>query len=250
MSHLEIERHAEVVTLALRRGKVNAIDEELIRELRAALDELVVDRQARALILTGRGPFFSFGLDVPAIYALPEEACSRFLADFTALYTRLYTYPKPIIAAVNGHAAGGGCMLALAGDRRIMAAGRARIGLNEIAFGASVFAGSVEMLAACVGQRRAETLLMSGALHDAAAALDAGLVDRLVEPEALPEACLEEARGLAARQPNAYAGMKRLLRGPVAERMRRREEDSIRDFVQIWYSAETREALREIEIRD
>lgn len=249
MSNLEIRRQEEIVTLALRRGKVNAINAALVQELRGALDELVIDQAARALILTGEGGFFSFGLDVPELFPLSEEDCARFLTDFTGLYTRLYTYPKPVIAAINGHAVAGGCMLALACDRRVMVAERGKIGLNEITFGSSIFAGSTEMLAACCGRRQAEEILMSGRLYEPAEALRLGLVDRLAEAAMLPATCLEEARSLAARAPGAYASLKRLLRGPVAERMRQREPDSIRDFVKIWYSEETREKLRAIEIR-
>jgi enoyl-CoA hydratase len=249
VTHLEIERHDEIALLALRRGKVNAINEELVRELRAALDELVVDPRVRGIVLTGRGAFFSFGLDVPELYPLSGEAFARFLAEFTSLYTRLYTYPKPVIAALNGHAIAGGCMLALACDRRVMTSGPAKIGLNEATFGSSVFAGSVEMLEACVGHGRAETILLSGGLFDPPAAAALGLADQLVPREGLPAAALAEARALADRPTNAYTALKRLLRGPVAERMRRREADSIREFVQIWYSEETRGLLREIVIR-
>jgi enoyl-CoA hydratase/carnithine racemase len=240
VSLIDIHRQAGVATLALRHGKVNAINDELIRELRARLDDLLVDTGSHSLVLTGQGKFFSFGLDLREILPLSEEACLRFLTDFTALYTRMYNYPKPIVAAVNGHAVAGGCMLALACDRRIMASGNVKIGLNEITFGSSVFAGSAEMLQACVGERHAETILTSGDLYAPEQALALGLVDRVVAPEALSSACVDEA----------FASLKRLLRGPVVERMRRREADALREFVKIWYSEATRAQLAKIDIRE
>jgi Delta3-Delta2-enoyl-CoA isomerase len=249
VDHFAVHMQDEVAVVTLQRGKVNAINTDVVRELRGCLDELVVDQDARALVLTGAGKFFSFGLDVPELYPLSEEAFTRFLTDFTGLYTRLYNYPKPVIAALNGHAIAGGCMLALACDARWMAAGEGKLGLNEITFGAAVFAGSVEMLEACIGPRRAGELLLTGALYSPEQALALGLADRVVPSGELLPACVEEARLRASRPPETYASLKRLLRGPATERMRRREPDSIREFVKIWYSTATREQLQGIVIR-
>jgi enoyl-CoA hydratase/carnithine racemase len=249
VTHLEISHRDGIATLTLRRGKVNALNAALVAELHEAFARLEGEGATRALILTGRGKFFSFGLDVPELYPLPPEAFARFLGDFTDLYTRVYGFPKPVLAAVNGHAIAGGCMLALACDRRLMVEERARIGLNEISFGSSVFAGSVEMLRALVGQARAEQLLISGAMHPAEAARELGLVDRVVPAEDLLPAAIAEARELAERSRAAYGHLKRMLRGPVLEEMRRREAESIREFVGVWYSEATREQLRRIQIR-
>ena len=140
-------------------------------------------------------------------------------------------------------------MLATTADYRIMATGRARISLNEITFGASLFAGSVEMLVHLAGQRRAERVTLSGAMYSAEEALALGLVDEAVQPEAVVSRALEVAAEMAGRDLVAYAAIKHLLRGPVAERIKLAEADSIRRFVEIWYSASTREQLRKIQIR-
>lgn len=249
MTHLEITRRDGIATLTLHRGKVNALNAELVAELHAAFATLEGEASTRAVLLTGHGKFFSFGLDVPELFPLPPEAFARFLGEFTGLYTRIYGFPKPVLAAVNGHAIAGGCMLALACDRRLVVAEGARIGLNEITFGSSVFAGSVEMLRALVGQARAERVLFSGAMHPAADALALGLVDRVLRAADLLPAAIEEARELADRHAAAYGHMKRMLRGPVLEAMHAREAESIREFVGVWYSDPTRELLSRIEIR-
>jgi enoyl-CoA hydratase/carnithine racemase len=140
-------------------------------------------------------------------------------------------------------------MLALACDRRLMAEGRAKIGLNEVTFGSSVFAGSVEMLRVLVGQRNAEKVLFSGTMFNGPAALALGLVDRLVPPTDLLPVALEEARDIAAGDRRAFTSIKRLLRGPIVEVMRSREDESIREFVNIWYSDTTRQLLKGVEIR-
>lgn len=249
MRYVDIGREGEVVVLILHRGKVNALNEAVVDELRSHLEEVALDASVKAVVLTGHGKFFSFGLDVPELYSQSREEFTRFVEMFTELYTAVYVYPKPVIAALNGHAIAGGCMLALACDRRLMAAGKGRIGLNEITFGSSVFAGSVEMLRACVGEQNAEKLLFSGVMSDGDGALALGLVDRIVPAADLPGLALEEASVMASRDGTAFADMKRLLRGPIAEAMRSREGDSIREFVRIWYSETTRRQLKGVEIR-
>lgn len=134
-----------IATIRLCRGKVNALAPEVIDDITTALDACE-QAGARAVILTGTGPFFSFGFDVPHMLRWPREQFGAFVTSFCALYRRLFLLPVPLIAAVNGHAVAGGCILALAADQRLMARGKPRISLNEITFGASIFAGVVEML--------------------------------------------------------------------------------------------------------
>lgn len=148
--------------------------------------------------------------------------------------------PKPVVAAIGGHAIAGGCMLALACDYRVMAPGKARISLNEITFGASIFAISAEQLRFAVGSHNA---LISGSMHDADEALTLGLIDSASEDFMTP------ARELAAKPPAAYASMKSLLRKPIVDEYSRREMQSIREFVEIWYSPETWANLQGITIR-
>lgn len=250
MSFIGLRRQAGIALLTLQRGKVNALNEAVVEELISRLEDLETDRSAKGVVLTGRGKFFSFGLDVPELYHLTRQEFTRFVERFTALYTAIYGFPKPVVAALNGHAIAGGCMLALACDRRLMAAGKGKIGLNEITFGSSVFAGSVEMLRACVGERNAERVLFSGEMFGGDAALELGLVDRVVSADGLSRAALEEAGRLAAGDGVAFGAMRRMLRGPIAEVMRSREGESIREFVRIWYSENVRENLKSIEIRE
>jgi enoyl-CoA hydratase/carnithine racemase len=249
MSFVGLERGKGVALLTLQRGKVNAINEAVVEELLGSLEGIKSEQSIDAVVLTGRGKFFSFGLDVPELYPLTRDEFTRFVERFTELYTAIYLYPKPVVAAINGHAIAGGCMLALACDRRIMAVGKGKIGLNEITFGSSVFAGSVEMLRACVGERNAERVLFSGEMFSGDAALELGLVDRVVPADEIQRAALEEACLLAMGDSAAFGAMRRMLRGPIAEAMRSREGESIREFVRIWYSETTRENLKSIEIR-
>ena len=249
MKYVKVEQKGEITHVTMSRGKVNALNPEVVRELRGTFSELAASASVRAITLTGSGPFFSFGFDIPEFLGYTREAFTEYLQDFTSLYRELYVNPKPIIAALNGHTVAGGCMIAVACDHRIMVTGKAKIGLNEVTFGASVFAGSVDILRNLTGQKNAERILLSGSLYSAEEATLLGLVDQVCEPDQLASSALETAGQFAVPDPVAFASIKRLLRMPIAERMKESEADSIREFIDIWYSAQTREQLEKIKIR-
>jgi len=248
VSFIELQHGEGIATLTLTRGKVNAINGPLVEQLQETLASLERDRGTRAVILTAAGPFFSFGFDIPEFLAFSREQFAEFLKDFTNLYTAAFLYPKPIVAALNGHAIAGGCMLALACDHRIMASGKAKIGLNEINFGSAVFAGSAEMLRFWVGDAKATSVLVSGSMYAAAEALGLGLVNEITGADELMKRAGQVASELAAKDQPAYAGIKTLLRGRIAEAMRTHEPESIKAFVEIWYSESTWANLQKIKI--
>ncbi len=248
MNFISVSKEDGIATVTLERGKVNALNEPLIEELHSCFVELKNDRTVKAIILTGQGKFFSFGFDIPEFMSYPKEDFIRYLTKFTGLYTYLFLFAKPIVAALNGHAIAGGCMLALACDSRIMASGKAKISLNEISFGASVFAGSVEMLKFCVGHKNAEKVLYSGAMYTAEEAIQLGIIDQICPPENLIDTARVAARDFTGKDLVAFRAIKGLSRKPVAEEMVKREKDSIREFVEIWYSERTWKNLEEIKI--
>jgi len=248
MSFVSVVKAEGMATVRLSRGKVNALNEAVVEELRQCFEALEADSEVRAVALTGAGKFFSFGFDIPEFLSYSKQEFTRFLQSFSGLCTYLFAFPKPVVAGVNGHAVAGGCMVATACDYRLMAEGKAKIGLNEITFGASVFDWSVEMLRCCTGQRNAERILTSGALYSAGEARGLGLVDECCAEEAFPGTLERVGRELAQKDSQAFREIKRLLRGPMAAGMREREAGSIREFVELWYTAETWEKLQGIKI--
>ncbi len=248
ISFVHVSGDEAVTTLTLSRGKVNALNEPLVEELTQCLQELENDRQVRSIILTGSGKFFSFGFDIPEFLDYSPESFAVFLRKFTSLYTYIFLFPKPVVAALNGHTIAGGCMLAAACDYRLMVAGKAKISLNEVEFGSSVFAGSVEILKYCVGERNAELMLGSGAMYPAEEAHRLGLVDQVASEDNLMNEARSMARDLAEKDSVAFGSIKGLLRRPVAEHIAAREEQSIREFIDIWHSESNRGQLKEIKI--
>ena len=237
-----------IATVTLQRGKVNALNEPMVDEIAHAFGDLATDTEVKSIIFTGSGKFFSFGFDVPEFLKYSKKDFIRFIEKFTHLYTYLFQFPKPVIAALNGHTIAGGCMLATACDFRVMASGKGKISLNEITFGAPVFAGSAEMLRFCVGSRNAQSILYSGAMFAAEEAFGLGLVDQVSSEDALLEDARKVAQELGEKNSSAFTSIKKLLRKPVAEEMIKYEKDYILKFADIWYSESTREKLQKIKI--
>jgi enoyl-CoA hydratase/carnithine racemase len=200
------------------------------------------------VILTGEGSFFSFGLDVPEFLGYSKDSFIKFLTKFTGLYGDIFLFPKPVVAALNGHTVAGGCMLALACDYRLMISGKAKISLNEITFGSTVFYGSVQMLKYCIGERSAESVLYGGSMYSAEEAKGLGLIDKVVSKDNLREVAEKVAQNFTDKDVRAFQSIKMLLRKQVAEEMKRREHDSILEFADIWYSESTWEKLQKIKI--
>jgi Delta3-Delta2-enoyl-CoA isomerase len=120
MDFVTLQKSNGVATLTLNRGKVNALNAAVVDQLRTRLKDLEVDREAAVVILIGAGKFFSFGFDIPEFLSFTKQEFTEYLTNFADLYTYLFLYSKPVVAALNGHTMAGGCMLALACDHRVM----------------------------------------------------------------------------------------------------------------------------------
>ena len=248
MGLVQLSNEDGITTVTLARGKVNALNEPGVLQLRQQLEELAGDAKTRAVVLTGRGKFFSFGFDIPEFLSYSKEDFIVYLTRFAELYRYLFLYPRPVVAALNGHTIAGGCMLATACDTRLMVSGKARISLNEITFGASVFAGAAELLRYCTGDAGAQQILYSGEMYSAEQACALGLVDRVCSAEELPAQAMAAAAELASKDPAAFASIKQLLRRGTAGLGQRHERESILEFADIWYSEATWSRLQQITI--
>ena len=244
-----IERSQTTGVVTLSRPPVNAINEQVIADLSETFLNLEHDPTIHSAVLTGAGKFFSFGLDVPEMYDHSPAQFRSFLQSFCALCRQLFLFPKPLVAAVNGHSVAGGCVLLLPCDIRIAADIPMKIGLTEITLGASLFASTVEMLRYWLTNQHAERLLLAGSIFDAREALHIGLFDQIIEPGGLQTAAIQKAAELATHYGPGYEALRNHIRQPLADRWMVREDVSIDEFVKIWYSPETRRRTREIKIR-
>ena len=134
-----------VTVLRMEHGKANAVDTDLFTDIGAALDA-IEDSSARALVLTGTGSMFSAGVDLFRVLDGGAPYLAEFLPLLSATVRRLFTFPRPIVAAVNGHAIAGGCVLAAACDRRVMNRDKGKIGVTELMVGVPFPADALETL--------------------------------------------------------------------------------------------------------
>ncbi len=181
----EVVDGAAVLTLN-RPEKRNALSSALRREIVQRLDELVKNTDVRAVVLIGPGPVFSAGFDRSEFAAGGMEEA---FADSMEYHRRVHTFSKPLIAAVNGPALGGGCDLAAMCDFRL-AASSASFGQPQVRFGAPA---AYELMRSVLGTGAAREMCLTGRSYDAEEALRIGLVNRVLPPEAL----LDAARALA-----------------------------------------------------
>ena len=200
---LEIADRVATVTIN-RPDKLNALNEAVIAELDRMFTSLATRDQVRAIILTGAGRAFVAGADIAEVAAAAAtpvglEVTSAF---GTAVFTRIERSSKPVIAAVNGFALGGGCELALACHMRV-ASTTAKFGLPETKLGLIPGYGGTQRLPRLVGMGRALQLVLTGDMIDADAAMAMGLVNAVFPPEALMEATRSLARTITKNGPLA-----------------------------------------------
>lgn len=211
---IEVRTHGDVAVMQLAHGRANALDLELCRALRDRLAELDAG-PARAVVLTGREAIFSAGVDLKRVLDEGVPYLRDFVPALDAAFEALLRFRKPVVAAVNGHAIAGGCVLACAADQRLMAAGPARIGVPELRVGVAFPGSVVEIMRLVVAPGHLAELLYRGATLEPQVALQWGLVDALSEPARLMDDALATAAELAAAQPGSFALTKAQLRAPA-----------------------------------
>ena len=229
-------------TLQIAHGKANALDLELC----LALDRALAEGEAREgpLILTGAGSMFSAGVDLFRVVDGGREYIAQFLPAMSNLFLRLFMCPRPVVAAINGHAIAGGCILACACDYRVMADGKGRIGLPELHVGVPFPASAIELLRSVTDPARLHEFLLLGRTYEAKEALAVGLVNEAVPPESVLTRAPAVARDLASRPAASYRITKHLLRGPAAERIRSAERDR-GELIDAWANEQILRAVRE-----
>ncbi|HJU86786.1 MAG TPA: enoyl-CoA hydratase/isomerase family protein [Gemmatimonadota bacterium] len=212
---VRVDRQGEVGTVLLDRpGKLNAFAGEMRDQIGDAVEQLGGDPSIRAIVITGEGRGFCAGADIDYLHELVAEGNAR---DFQRLLEagervvqEIRAAEKPVIAAINGPAAGGGANLALACDLRIMA-DTASIGQTFVRIGLHPDWGGTFLLPRLVGASRALELMWSGRMVGAEEALAIGLVNRVVPAASIREEAMAWARQLAAGPPLAAARIKRAV---------------------------------------
>lgn len=208
LQSLLYEKEGPVRIVILNRPRtMNALNDEMIRELSWVMDDIAADAGARAVILTGSSKCFAAGGDIAFMSQASPLAVEVFVENVSQAFRKIEHLDKPVIAAISGLALGGGCELALACDFRLAAEGTL-FGQPEINLGIIPGAGGTQRLTRTVGSGWAKQLILTGQTIDAATALRIGLATQILPAEELMDGARKLAASLCAKSPVALKAAK------------------------------------------
>ena len=235
---IDIKTDAGVAVMTLAHGKANALDIEFCEALATRFVELRRS-DVKAVVLTGHGKIFSAGVDLKRLNEGGPDYVRKFLPALHKLYDTVFFHPKPVVAAINGHAIAGGCVLACCADRRIMARESGRIGVTELLVGVPFPALAFEIVRFAVPPRHLSEFTLTGATYATDVALQRGWIDEIAEPGDLIEDAVAVAQELALLSAAAFAQTKAQIRQAVSERTALSGQATDQVVTAIWAAPET-----------
>jgi enoyl-CoA hydratase len=240
---ISVETQGPVAVVRMAHGKANALDTDMCRDLAARFGELE-GASHRAAVLTGDGPIFSAGVDLLRLRDGGAGYLAQFMPALSEAFLAVFTCPVPVVAAVNGHAVAGGCILVSACDHRVMNAGRGRIGVSEMLVGVPFPVTALEILRFAVGTHRLRELTCFGRTYPAAEAVRLGLVDEVADEESVLPRAVAIAGELAELSAGPLRHTRLQVRGPALDRIaaQRGTDDQV---LQMWDSPAARERVEE-----
>jgi len=230
-----------VTLVQFDHGRVSALDLEFLLALRAELAELA--DAGSALVLTGTGSAFSAGVDLLRILDGGPDYVAQFIPALVGAFDDLFGYSRPVVAAVNGHAIAGGCVIAACADYRLMADGRGRVGVPELLVGVPFPAVALAAVRYATGDVGVADLVNSGATYLPAEALRRGLVDEVVPEAELLDRALSKAEQLAQIPVATFAHTKRLLRDRYWTEVETTGRQRDAEMLEAWKSPEISAAI-------
>lgn len=246
MNTLTLSKQENYAVVQLDRGSSNPINIEMFQELIDTFNMLEKDGEVKGVVLTGKGNFFSAGLDVIELYSYDKVQIEKLFDVLFEAMKRLISFSKPMVAAVNGHSPAGGCVLAMCADYRVMAEGKYRIGLNEIPVGIIMPQYVFETYAYWIGRGKAAKFILEGKLCTNQEALNSGLVDVVVAQEKVLETSIEKIKFYSKFSTNTWSKSKLVMRAALLAHFEVFNATLKQDLIAQWWSAESREILRRL----
>lgn len=242
MERFEIEQRDDIAVLWLDRPPVNALDLEFLNELVEVLRN-IQQSAARAVVLSARGKVFSAGADLVRVLSEGEQYVRESVAALSRAFGALFTFPRPVVAAVNGHAIAGGAILACACDYKIMAE-RGTIGVSELRVGVPFPLYGLEIVRFAVAPQHIQDVILRAETYSSQDGLALGFVDEVVASDVLLDRALEIARQLAAVPAGTFRRMKEALRAPTVRTVSEQGAAHDRVSADLWVSEEVRTAIQ------
>ncbi|MGC1515386.1 MAG: enoyl-CoA hydratase/isomerase family protein [Maribacter sp.] len=245
MHTLKLTKKDNYTIVQMNRGKVNAINMEMVKELRDVFKGLEEDTEVLGVILTGQPHYFSAGLDLIELYQYDKDQIQEFFTAFGALYLQLVQFKKPFISAITGHSPAGGCVLAVTSDNRYMAEGDSYvIGLNEVAVNIQISQNLTEIYAFWMGEGLAHRYILEGKLLNGKEAVAAGLVDELVPLDAVLERSELQMKHYLNADQEILIKTKKKLRKVVWDKLDLNAENSLKEATVLWWKPEIRTKMK------
>ena len=230
-----------IAVLRIEHGKANTLDMESCNAVVEAFEHA---GDARAVVLTGAGRIFSAGVDLFRVLEEGKPYIEAFVPAMCRAFERVFVHPAPVVAAANGHAIAGGCLLVAAADQRLMAQGAARIGIPELQVGVPFPPIALEIMRSATPPQHFRTIVYRAETYEPAAALALGLIDEVVEPEALLDRALATAERLASVPADTFAITKREIRRPAMDRIRSLAQTTAQEVQAQWLEPRTLDRIR------
>jgi enoyl-CoA hydratase len=247
VSGIRLERTGALVTARFDKARGNAIDEPFTQELLDVAKQLGADPGVRGVLLASAHPkLFSPGLDLVTLVEYDRPAMERFMRLFAEAVWALYALPRPVVAAVSGHAVAGGCILALTADYRVLRRGGVQVGLNEVKVGVPLPWSVALLLRASVPPGALAQVALLGRNFADDDALAVGLADQLADADGFEDFCRARLEEFADKDTASIAITKGYLREGVLREMRGREKEEMGVWLDRWFSESTRERIRNI----
>lgn len=245
MNTLDVAYKDEYAIVQMNRGKVNAINFEMVQELRDIFHVFGENDEVKGVILTGQPHYFSAGLDLIELFQYDKALMTDFFVSFGALYLELVQFKKPFISAITGHSPAGGCVLAVTSDNRYMAEGdKYVIGLNEVAVNIQISQNLTEAYAFWMGQGLASKYILEGKLLSGKEALTAGLVDELVPLENVLERAEKKMQQYMKADQEILKNTKAKLRKHLWDSLDLKAENSLKEANELWWKPEIRAKMQ------
>lgn len=239
MSTVQIEIRDGVGTLRLAGPRGNAMSGDLIEDLSSAIRTVAGESSVRVVLLASAHPkLFCPGLDLVALSDYTRAEMGGYMLSFATVLTDLFALKKPVVAAVNGAAVAGGCLLALTADWRIAKRG-AVMGLNEVKVGVPLPWSAVMLLKTASPAYAHTAVALLGRNFEGEAAVTAGLASELAEADGFDATVAERLAEFADKDPYAFGVTKGHLRGATVASMREREAGLLDEFLDGWFSEST-----------
>jgi enoyl-CoA hydratase len=239
----EVRNENGIAVVDLRHGKANAIDIEFCKALKKEFKRLAKS-DVKAVVLTSSGKIFSAGVDLIRAAEGGRKYLRAIVTAIDEMYEEIFFFPKPVVAAINGHAIAGGCVLACCADYRVLANGAGRMGVTELLVGLPFPPFAFEVLRATTAPMHFPKFTASGETFDTGGAIANGFADEAVSADRLMTRALEKAEQLAAIRPEAFAVNKLHTRAPAKQFLRNDRSGLEKKIMKVWTSPEAAENIR------